>query len=78
MAEKPFQQELAELINRHSRENASGTPDFILAEYMNSCLHAFNDAVNEREKWHGRETRPKRTLSEAVFRARGGPAPSQY
>ena len=41
-------------INRHSRENASDTPDFILAEYLVACLDAFDQAVRQREKWYGR------------------------
>lgn len=49
-----FQKELESLINRYSKENDSNTPDFILAEYMNACLQAFDHAVNQREKWYGR------------------------
>ena len=49
-----FKDELNRLINRHSRENGSNTPDFILAEYMNTCLKAFNKSVNKREAWYGR------------------------
>ncbi len=41
-------------INRHSREKASDTPDFILAEYIMGCLDAFDQAVRSREKWYGR------------------------
>lgn len=49
-----FESELEEVINRHSQENGSDTPDFILAMYMNDCLKAFNLAVKRREKWYGR------------------------
>lgn len=51
-----FELELQSLLNRHSRESASGTPDFILAEYLSGCLSLFHDAVNRREAWHGRVT----------------------
>lgn len=51
-----FEQELQELINRHSVENASNTPDFILAAYITGCLWSFNRAVQQRERWHGRAT----------------------
>jgi len=54
-----FQDELRQLINRHSKENGSGTPDFILANYMGDCLSAFNAAVNRRESWYGREQDPR-------------------
>lgn len=46
-----FKKELEALINSYSKENESNTPDFILAEYMINCLHAFEKATNERTKW---------------------------
>ncbi len=49
----PFELELRALINRHSRENGSNTPDFILAEYLNDCLKAFDGAVRGRSLWYG-------------------------
>ena len=49
---KDFEDELMDLLNRCCKENESNTPDFILAKYLNSCLIAFNVAVNRREKWH--------------------------
>jgi len=50
-----FRKELEQVINRHSKENGSNTPDFILAVYLVSCLRAFDDAVNCRESWYGRQ-----------------------
>lgn len=50
-----FLSELTSLLNRHCKENGSGTPDFILAEYLCGCLTQFNAAVNRREAWYGRE-----------------------
>lgn len=47
--------ELQHLLNRHSRENDSNTPDFILAEYMMKCLIAFEEASNRREEWYGKK-----------------------
>lgn len=32
----------------------SDTPDFILAEFVEICLHAFDLGVNKREVWYGR------------------------
>jgi hypothetical protein len=46
-----FKKELKALINSYSKENESNTPDFILAEYMINCLHAFEKATNERTKF---------------------------
>jgi hypothetical protein len=53
-APKGFTEELADLLNRHSMENESGTPDFILARHLTSCLVAWNCSMREREAWHGR------------------------
>ena len=50
-----FVEELSNLINRHSQENGSDTPDWILAEYLSECLLNFNRIMQRREKWYGRE-----------------------
>ncbi len=47
-----FQLELDHLINRHSMENGSDTPDFILAKYLKTCLDAFDAAVRRRTEWY--------------------------
>jgi hypothetical protein len=47
-----FREELESVINRHSMENGSNTPDFLLAGFLNSCLDAFDHAVRERDKWY--------------------------
>lgn len=49
-----FESELQTLINQHSQENSSDTPDYILARYLVRCLEAYNFAVFQREKWYGR------------------------
>jgi len=46
--------ELQDLINKHSKENDSDTPDFILAQYVVLALTAFNTAIQQRETWYGR------------------------
>jgi len=43
-----FQKELENLINKHSMENGSNTPDFILAKYLMGCLAVFDAAVTRR------------------------------
>lgn len=53
-----FEKELESLINRHSMENPSNTPDFILAQYLASCMASFNTAIQQRENWYGRDPRP--------------------
>lgn len=49
-----FEQELQELINRHSMENISDTPDFILARFLRLQLEVFDATVRRREHWYGR------------------------
>jgi len=53
-----FEKDLEHLINHHSQENASNTPDFILAQYLAGCLAVFDTAVQQRETWYGRDARP--------------------
>lgn len=50
-----FRKELETLINSHSLENASNTPDFILAEYLENCLKAFDYAILQRTSWYRKE-----------------------
>lgn len=49
-----FYEELTSLINKHSLENASDTPDYILAKYLVNCLETFNLAVIRRDVWYGK------------------------
>jgi hypothetical protein len=53
MQEPTFQSELECLINRYSQEQASNTPDFILAGYMASVLECYNQTVSKRDDWFG-------------------------
>lgn len=50
--ENEFKRDLAEVINRHSREGRSNTPDFVLADYLYKCLLAYEIAVMENFNWH--------------------------
>ena len=60
-----FQKELTALINKHSVENESDTPDFILAEYLNNCLDAFGTAMNARDEWYKNDI-PMKTLDKKL------------
>ncbi len=53
-----FRKELESLINKKSKENGSDTPDFILVEYLNDCLTAFDKATTARTKWYGKGRDP--------------------
>ena len=53
--ETEFERELKELINKHSVENDSDTPDWLLAKYLTGCLTVYTSVVMAREKWYNRE-----------------------
>jgi hypothetical protein len=55
MSNLDFREEVEGVINKHSMENGSDTPDFILAHYLMKCLEAFDYAVVARETFHGRD-----------------------
>ena len=50
-----LQEEIMIAINKHSAENKSNTPDFILAQFLMTCLNAFDHAVEMRDRWHSNE-----------------------
>jgi len=52
--QRTLQDDITDAINRHSAENGSNTPDFILGEYLAACLMNFNAATRAREKWYGK------------------------
>ena len=47
-----FKAGLTRLLNKHNQEFESGTPDFILAEYLCECLAGWNRAAKMRESWY--------------------------
>lgn len=56
--EDELRTDLKRLLNRHSAENRSNTPDHVLAQYLIHCLDAFNYAVRYRASWYGRIDAP--------------------
>lgn len=48
--------DLKSVLNRHSAENGSDTPDHVLADYLLACLDAFDAATEARRKWYGDPT----------------------
>ena len=76
---KTFRRELMVLINKHSKENGSDTPDFILAEYLIECLRVFDKTVKLRTEWYGEKISEEKLrnnkvvgLHEHVFDSDGG------
>lgn len=59
-AERPqsLSKALAHALNAFSAETESGTPDFILAEYLLSCLDAFNQATRNRIAHNSKAQKP--------------------
>jgi hypothetical protein len=53
-----LREDLAMMLNKHSAENGSNTPDFVLAKYLADCLKAYDEAVRMRDSWYGHEHRP--------------------
>lgn len=56
--EGSFERELETLINRHSVENDSNTPDMILRGFIIDCLNTFNRSVRQRDQWYGVKLKP--------------------
>jgi hypothetical protein len=55
---KDFVEDIREVINRHSREIVSDTPDFILAQFINATLEAFEQTTNTRREWYNSASKP--------------------
>lgn len=55
---RDLKRDLASLLNRACAENGSNTPDFVLAEYLTSCLAAFDAAAKARDQWYGVKLAP--------------------
>lgn len=53
-----FEKELRTLINIHSKEGGSNTPDFVLAAYLNACLNTYTKTVSRRDIFEGRDKKP--------------------
>lgn len=67
--EAAFLEDLRSAVNRHSQENASDTPDFILARLLLDALGAFEKASNRRVDWYGGRQRIGSENEAAALRA---------
>lgn len=66
MPTEEFRRELSTLINRHSVERGSDTPDFILADFLCGCIMGWNAAIRARDKWWDHTTFPRPSASDSV------------
>lgn len=75
MSASEFRIKLETLINAEGMESWSNTPDFILAEYLVTCLEAFDRAASMRDDWYGVELRPgmRSAVNEAATAAPAAP-----
>ena len=48
-----FERDLTKIINKHSIESGSGTPDFVIAHFLMACLHAFERSLELRSNFFG-------------------------
>ena len=46
-----LKKEISTLLNKASRENESGTPDFVLADFLMKCLEAGECMIKRRDIW---------------------------
>lgn len=51
-----FGQEIVHLLNKHNMERYSGTPDWILGNFLEMVLRQFDCAVMMRADWRGEST----------------------
>lgn len=54
-------EDLTEVINRHSIDNRTNTPDYVLARHLVGSLKLFEDTFLARARWYGA------ALSESPF-----------
>ncbi|HMC01390.1 MAG TPA: helix-turn-helix transcriptional regulator [Flavobacteriaceae bacterium] len=54
-----FRRDIEAIINKHNLEKGSSTSGFILAEYLQDCLHIFDKAVNKRDRGYNAESEVK-------------------
>jgi hypothetical protein len=52
-----FREELTTLINEHSLEGGSNTPDFLLADYLKDTLNTFDKLMTRRDLCQGKSER---------------------
>jgi len=58
-----LEKDLSTILNCHSEENKSNTPDFILANFILESLKNFHDMIRVRDRWKGID-KPHATLTE--------------
>ena len=57
-----LRKKIIEAVNSECAEKTSNTPDWILAQYLISCLDAFDTGVKQRERWYDRDVWPQKEV----------------
>lgn len=50
-----IEKEITKIFNKHGLDTITDTPDYILADYVMTCLYAFLKAKGDIEKWFGKK-----------------------
>lgn len=50
-----IEKEITKIFNKHNLDTITDTPDYILADYVMTCLYAFFKAKGDIEKWFGKK-----------------------
>lgn len=45
----PLELEIAGLLNRYNQDNEADTPDYVLAQFLFTCLSAYKTAMRQKE-----------------------------
>jgi hypothetical protein len=48
-----LKKDIETLLNQHGADTKTGTPDYVLAKFLQTCLNAFATAVYDRDKHAG-------------------------
>ena len=56
--EGSLSEDLQGVLNKHSAENQSNTPDYILAHFVTGVLDSYNEAVRQRDNWYDINPQP--------------------
>ena len=46
-----FTKDLQKLLNNYGMDNKCNTPDYLLAEHLETCLETFANTVQSRDTW---------------------------
>lgn len=81
MLDKNFEKELQQLLNKHSIDNETSTPDFILADFLVGMIRRYRSTMELNIQWHSNWHRDPATPGKSVippFKGNSFPERRQY